>query len=177
MPKNGSKGAPLQIRCHELLFRCGCGNVGQCRFEDVQAFIKLLVGDYEGNEYAHNVVIGTGGDSDQAVFIAVLRDSLRFVAGRFASDEIFHQFDGAHATEAANFADDLELFLPLITACFEFFAELCGAHAQARGFPPNVPPRPPTAAASITSARPVTAASGKPPPSDFAEVMRSGSTA
>src|ERR1051325_9057233 len=89
MPKNGSKGAPLQIRCHELLFRCGCGNVGQCRFEDVQAFIKLLVGDYEGNEYAHNVAIGTGGDSDQAVFIAVLRDSLRFV-GDYEGNEYAH---------------------------------------------------------------------------------------
>ena len=41
------------------------------------------------------------------------------------------------------------------------------AAAQATGLPPNVPPRPPGATASISSARPVTAASGSPPPSDL----------
>ena len=50
------------------------------------------------------------------------------------------------------------------------------AAAQATGFPPNVPPRPPASGASMTSARPVTAASGSPPPSDFPETSRSGST-
>ena len=43
------------------------------------------------------------------------------------------------------------------------------AAAQATGLPPNVPPRPPGPGASISSARPVTAASGRPPPSDFPE--------
>ncbi len=50
------------------------------------------------------------------------------------------------------------------------------AAAQATGLPPNVPPRPPGAGASISSARPTTAASGSPPPSDLARRTRSGST-
>ncbi len=49
--------------------------------------------------------------------------------------------------------------------------------AQATGFPPNVPPSPPASGASMTSARPVTAASGRPPPSDLPETSRSGSHA
>ncbi len=50
------------------------------------------------------------------------------------------------------------------------------AAAQATGLPPNVPPSPPGSTASITSARPVTAASGIPPPIDLPETSRSGST-
>ena len=50
------------------------------------------------------------------------------------------------------------------------------AAAQATGLPPNVPPRPPTPTASMISGRPVTAASGSPPPSDFPDTSRSGST-
>src|SRR4029453_4330809 len=38
------------------------------------------------------------------------------------------------------------------------------AAAQATGFPPNVPPRPPVSGASITSARPGPPARGSPPP-------------
>ena len=50
------------------------------------------------------------------------------------------------------------------------------AAAQAAGLPPNVPPSPPGAGASISSARPVTDASGRPPPSDLPATSRSGST-
>ena len=42
------------------------------------------------------------------------------------------------------------------------------AAAQATGLPPKVPPSPPGCAASISSARPITAESGRPPASDFA---------
>src|SRR5580692_11266145 len=50
------------------------------------------------------------------------------------------------------------------------------AAAQATGFPPNVPPRPPACTASIISARPVTPASGSPPAMPLAVVIRSGTT-
>ena len=50
------------------------------------------------------------------------------------------------------------------------------AAAHASGFPPYVPPRPATWLESMTSARPVTAASGNPPPMPFAVVTRSGTT-
>ena len=50
------------------------------------------------------------------------------------------------------------------------------AAAQETGFPPKVPPSPPGSTESIRSALPVTAASGKPPPSVFPETIRSGST-
>ena len=50
------------------------------------------------------------------------------------------------------------------------------AAAQAAGLPPKVPPSPPGAGASISSARPVTEASGSPPPSDLPATSRSGST-
>ena len=48
------------------------------------------------------------------------------------------------------------------------------AAAQEIGLPPNVPPSPPATGASMISARPVSAASGRPPPSAFAVVTRSG---
>ena len=50
------------------------------------------------------------------------------------------------------------------------------AAAQATGLPPYVPPRPPTCTASMISARPVTAASGRPPAMPLAVVIRSGTT-
>jgi hypothetical protein len=48
------------------------------------------------------------------------------------------------------------------------------AAAQATGLPPNVPPSPPGSTASMIDAGPVTAASGRPPPSDLPETSRSG---
>ena len=48
--------------------------------------------------------------------------------------------------------------------------------AGASGLPAKVPPRPPGTGASIRSARPVTAASGKPPARPLAMVIRSGLT-
>ena len=50
----------------------------------------------------------------------------------------------------------------------------CSAAAQATGLPPKVPPTPPGAIASMIVARPTTAASGRPPAIDFAQVIRSG---
>ena len=50
------------------------------------------------------------------------------------------------------------------------------AAAQETGLPANVPPSPPMCGASMTSARPVTAASGRPPPSVLPDAMRSGFT-
>ena len=50
------------------------------------------------------------------------------------------------------------------------------AAAQATGLPPYVPPRPPACTESMTSARPVTAASGSPPAIPLAVVIRSGTT-
>ena len=58
----------------------------------------------------------------------------------------------------------------------QIYEQLKAAAAQARGLPPNVPPRPPGPTESTTSLRPVTAASGSPPPSDLPETRRSGST-
>src|SRR6266516_3307453 len=49
------------------------------------------------------------------------------------------------------------------------------AAAHATGLPPNVPPSPPGCTASVSSGRPVTAASGSPPPSVFPDTIRSGS--
>ena len=50
------------------------------------------------------------------------------------------------------------------------------AAAHATGLPPYVPPSPPAWTESITSARPVTAASGSPPAIPLAVVTRSGTT-
>jgi hypothetical protein len=44
------------------------------------------------------------------------------------------------------------------------------------GLPPKVPPRPPGCTPSISSARPVTAESGRPPAIALAVAMRSGTT-
>ena len=48
------------------------------------------------------------------------------------------------------------------------------AAAQETGLPPKVPPSPPGSTASMISAGPVTAASGRPPPSDLPLTRRSG---
>ncbi len=50
------------------------------------------------------------------------------------------------------------------------------AAAQLSGFPPKVPPNPPSIAASMISALPVTPASTTPPPRPFADMVRSGGT-
>ncbi len=47
---------------------------------------------------------------------------------------------------------------------------------EATGLPPKVPPRPPTPAASMTSARPVIDESGRPPAMDLAAIRMSGTT-
>ena len=61
-------------------------------------------------------------------------------------------------------------------SCVRISSIAPSAAAQATGLPPYVPPRPPTCTASISSARPVTAASGQPPAMPLAVVTRSGTT-
>mmetsp|Transcript_7018 Transcript_7018/g.12640 ORF Transcript_7018/g.12640 Transcript_7018/m.12640 type:complete len:227 (-) Transcript_7018:860-1540(-) len=72
-------------------------------------------------------------------------------------------------------------FAPRTTARSQSFSSsmtsrTAWAAAIPRGFPANVPPRPPGSAESIISAFPVTADKGRPPASPLAMVVRSANT-
>src|SRR5438477_6762062 len=96
-----------------------------------KAFVELLIGDDERNEDANHIVESAGGNGDEAVLVAILGDGLGFGVGRLAGLRVAHQFDGAHAAEAANVADQRPFFLPASGALFKTFADGRGACEQA----------------------------------------------
>ena len=55
---------------------------GQRGFQHVETFVHLLVGCDQRDQDANHVGVRTGGDRDQAVLVAILRDLLGFVGGR-----------------------------------------------------------------------------------------------
>ena len=59
---------------------------------------------------------------DYAVLVAVTRDLAGFVGGRLAGPGL-HQFDGAHATQSADVADDGPAPLPSAGALLEVLAQ------------------------------------------------------
>src|SRR5205814_6440476 len=129
-----TKGTGLKTR-HYRRGRLRAGEGGALRlsdggergFDDVEAFIKLFVGDHKRDEDANDVVEGARGDGDEAVLVAVARDlpglgvgglawasRLARIVFRAASrgTGVANEFDGAHAPKAANIADEVPFVLP-----------------------------------------------------------------
>src|SRR5256884_7035620 len=103
---------------------------GEGGSDDTEAFVELPVGDYQRNEDANHIVESSGGDGDEAVLAAILGDGLGFGVGRLAGLYVAHQFDGAHAAQTANVADQRPFFLPASGALFKMFADGRGAREQ-----------------------------------------------
>src|SRR4030095_5533221 len=113
----------LRVRCYELLLGCSGGDVRQRGFQHVETLVKLRVVQHKRNKNSHTVAVRASRDGDQAVLVAVLRDPFGFLAGRFPRGRILDELDSAHAAEAADVADNLKLFGPLLAPFFEFSAE------------------------------------------------------
>src|SRR5205807_5005054 len=92
-------------------------------FDDGGAFIELLVGDDEGHENADDVVERARRNGDEAVLVAVASDLLGFRVGGLARGGVANEFDGAHAAEAADVADQIPLALPAAGALFKLLAD------------------------------------------------------
>src|SRR5882724_2844247 len=114
-------------QCCLLLLR----DRSQRSLDDVKAFVELLVADDERHENANHVVEGAGGDGDEAVLVAILGDLFGLGFGRLASLRVAHQFDGAHAAQPANVADQWPFFLPRASSRLEMFADGGGPREQA----------------------------------------------
>src|SRR5438309_1489412 len=99
-------------------------------FYHTKAFVELLVGDDERNEDANHIVESAGGNGDEAVLVAIFGDSLGFGIRGLACLRVPHQFDGAHAAQATNVADQRPFFLPGQRALFKTFADSRGAREQ-----------------------------------------------
>ena len=107
------------------------GDGGDGRFDDVEAFVELRVGDHERNENADHVVECARGDRDQSVFVAKFGDLLCFGVGWFARFGVADKFDGTHAAETAHFTDELPFLLPGVRAFREVIADRGRASEQA----------------------------------------------
>src|SRR6266700_4094767 len=73
------------------------GDGGERGFDDVEAFVELLVGDDKRDEDANHVLQRAGGDGDEAVLVAITRDLLGFRVGGLAGGSVAHKFHRAHA--------------------------------------------------------------------------------
>src|SRR5256885_14922453 len=122
---------PSEIRCYELFRGCSSRNVRQRGFQYVETFFKLRIGHNQRHQNAHDVAVGSCGDGDEALLVAILRDLFCFLSRRFARWGILDKFNRTHSAKATNFANDLKLLHPLSAALFEFAAKLCGARKQA----------------------------------------------
>ena len=64
------------------------------------------------------------------MLIAVFGDGFGFGVRRLAGLRVAHQFDGAHAAQAANVADQEPFFLPASGALFKKFADGGGTREE-----------------------------------------------
>src|SRR5438094_9258539 len=109
-----------------LLFHDG----GERGLDDTETFVELAVGDYQRNEDANHIVESAGGNGDEAVLVAILGNGFGFGVGRLACLRVAHQFDGAHAAETPNVANQRPFFLPGQSPLFNTFADSRGAREQ-----------------------------------------------
>src|SRR5215469_2905492 len=180
-----------EYRSHQLRDRAlRFAHARNRRFEHIEGFVHLLVGHHERHQHADHIRVRACRDCDQSVLITESRDLLGFVrAGVFPCCEstssmacippkprtspiIEKRRCHSHALLWKRSPNSLARASRLSRSNSSSTAS---AAAHDSGFPPNVPPRPPTTGASMISARPVTAASGSPPARDFAETRMSGS--
>src|SRR6266404_61297 len=89
------------------------------RLDYGEAFVKLFIGDNQGNQNADDIVERSGGDGDEAVLVAETRDLLSFRVSGLSRRRIAYQFHRAHAAQAANLANQGIFFLPGASAVFE----------------------------------------------------------
>src|SRR5437660_12684342 len=115
---------PLGVGKRWLLVR---SNGSERGFYNAEAFVELLIGDYERNEDANHIVASACSNGDEAVLVAILGDGFVFSVGRLARLRVAHQFDGAHAAETPNVANQRPFFLPGQRALFKTFADSRGA--------------------------------------------------
>src|SRR5450432_2011580 len=125
----GRNVGTLSVRQRRLLL---LRNRSQCRLDNVKAFVELLIGNHQRHQNADHVVEGAGGDEDHAVLVAILGDWFRLGFGGLAGLRVAHQFDRAHAAQAANVADQRPLFLPSACSRLEMLAE--GGRARQQTF-------------------------------------------
>src|SRR5712671_7548875 len=93
------------------------------RFDYGEAFVKLFIGDNQGNQNADDIVERSGGDGDEAVLVAETRDLLGFRVGRLSRHYVAYQFHRAHAAEATHLTDQGIFFLPGASAVFKAAAD------------------------------------------------------
>src|SRR3974390_1645243 len=102
---------------------------GNRRFQHVEGLVELRVSNYKRHQPADHVTERSGGERNDAVFVAIASDRVRLVRGRLERAGL-DQFDGAHAAEPAHIADDGPGLLPVAGALLEVVAELLGAVAK-----------------------------------------------
>src|SRR5437016_1177791 len=117
----------LGVRECWLLVFCDRGQRG---FDYGESFVELLVGNDERNEDTNHIVESASRNGDEAVLITILCNFLCLGVRRLAGLRVAHQFDGAHAAESTNFADQGPFLLPGLGALFEMLADGGGTREQ-----------------------------------------------
>ena len=158
----------------------------------VEPAVEILVGRDERDEDADDVAVQAAREKDQAALARGRRRRASRASAPAPSSRGRDELEREHRAEPAHLADRRPRARRSPRAAPQPRAELRPRAPEVRGrdLVEHGEPLPRTragcrrtcrrdrrgAAASITSARPVTAASGRPPPSDFPETSRSGST-
>src|SRR5581483_269940 len=88
-------------RSHASIF----ADVGKGGLKHIQSFVHLCIGDDHWHQKANDVSIRTGGDGDQPVLVAELRDLLGLSVGGLAAVAGTNQLQSLHGAETAHFAD------------------------------------------------------------------------
>src|SRR5713101_6470840 len=102
----------------------------KCSLEDVEAFVKLLVANHQGHKNAHYVVVSPRSDGDEAVLVTITGDFLRFRIRWFTCCCVADKLDGAHATEAADIANQIPFPLPPAGTFFKSLPDGGGTREQ-----------------------------------------------
>ena len=151
-----------------------------------QSLLELVVRDRQRGQQPDHVAVDAAGQEQQAALEGRIDDRLRPVGRLLRRARTRASARGRaprrsrdaarRSPRAARAAARPSRAAPARNSGSRTASSTATAAAHESGLPPNVPPSPPGGTASISSARPVTAASGSPPPIDLPETSRSGST-
>src|SRR6202162_3661382 len=98
-------------------------NLAQRRAQDVESFVKVLVGDGQRHQRPDDVVVRAGAKQDEALFSRDHEDSRGLLVGGFLGCPVAHQLHTCHRTYHADIAHDVVLGLPALHALFDYGAD------------------------------------------------------
>src|ERR1700686_3150200 len=95
------------------------GDLAERNAQDVESFVKLLIGDRQRHQRPDDVVVRARAEQEQALLARDREDSRGLLVGGLFGCAVAHQLHPGHRTHHADVADDVVLRLPALHTLLE----------------------------------------------------------